>query len=257
MLAKRIIACLDVRDGRVVKGVRFKNHQDRGDIIELARSYSEQGVDELVFYDISASAKGRCVDRAWVRAVAREIKIPFCVAGGIKSEADAAAILASGADKISINSPALNDPKLITRLAHSFGTQCVVVGIDSFKDAWGNLKVFQYTGEESTSRASGRSTLEWVRQVEDLGAGEIVLNMMNQDGLKQGYDLEQLAAVRQVCTLPLIASGGAGRMEHFLEAFACGASGALAASVFHEGMIRIEDLKIFLHQSGVRMRHPL
>ncbi|MDL0110698.1 imidazole glycerol phosphate synthase subunit HisF [Campylobacter felis] len=254
MLTKRIIACLDVKDGRVVKGVQFKNHKDMGDIVELAKFYSQNGIDELVFYDISASARGERVSRKWVREVAKCINIPFCVAGGIKSEADAAELLANGADKISINSPALNDPTLITRLAKDFGTQCVVVGVDSFKDESGNLKVFQYTGDENKSKHSGKNTLEWVKQVQDLGAGEVVLNMMNQDGVKKGYDLEQLKAVREICSVPLIASGGAGEMGHFLEAFELGVDGALAASVFHQRLIDIKELKLFLKENGVSVR---
>lgn len=254
MLTKRIIACLDVKDGRVVKGTQFKNHKDMGDIIELARYYSQNGIDELVFYDIVASARKERISREWVSEVAKNINIPFCVAGGIKSEEDAAELLANGADKISINSPALNDPSLITRLAKSFGVQCVVVGIDSFKDENGNLKVFQYTGDEKTSKHSGKSTLEWVKVVQDLGAGEIVLNMMNQDGVKNGYDLEQLEAVYQICKVPLIASGGAGKMEHFLEAFKLGIDGALAASVFHQKLIDIKELKIYLKNQGLSIR---
>ncbi|HDZ5095140.1 TPA: imidazole glycerol phosphate synthase subunit HisF [Campylobacter jejuni] len=254
MLTKRIIACLDVKDGRVVKGTQFKNHKDMGDIIELARYYSENGIDELVFYDIAASARKERISREWVSEVAKNINIPFCVAGGIKSEEDAAELLANGADKISINSPALNDPSLITRFAKSFGVQCVVVGIDSFKDEYGNLKVFQYTGDEKTSKHSGKSTLEWVKEVQDLGAGEIVLNMMNQDGVKSGYDLEQLQAVYEICKVPLIASGGAGKMEHFLEAFKLGVDGALAASVFHQKLIDIKELKIYLKNQGLSIR---
>ncbi|HDZ5003570.1 imidazole glycerol phosphate synthase subunit HisF [Campylobacter jejuni] len=254
MLTKRIIACLDVKDGRVIKGTQFKNHKDMGDIIELARYYSENGIDELVFYDIAASARKERISREWVSEVAKNINIPFCVAGGIKSEEDAAELLANGADKISINSPALNDPSLITRFAKSFGVQCVVVGIDSFKDENGNLKVFQYTGDEKTSKHSGKSTLEWVKEVQDLGAGEIVLNMMNQDGVKSGYDLEQLQAVYEICKVPLIASGGAGKMEHFLEAFKLGVDGALAASVFHQKLIDIKELKIYLKNQGLSIR---
>ncbi|EGF1229434.1 imidazole glycerol phosphate synthase subunit HisF [Campylobacter jejuni] len=254
MLTKRIITCLDVKDGRVVKGTQFKNHKDMGDIIELARYYSQNGIDELVFYDIVASARKKRISREWVSEVAKNINIPFCIAGGIKSEEDAAELLANGADKISINSPALNDPSLITRLAKSFGVQCVVVGIDSFKDENENLKVFQYTGDEKTSKHSGKSTLEWVKEVQDLGAGEIVLNMMNQDGVKNGYDLEQLEAVYQICKVPLIASGGAGKMEHFLEAFKLGIDGALAASVFHQKLIDIKELKIYLKNQGLSIR---
>ncbi|WP_270978400.1 imidazole glycerol phosphate synthase subunit HisF [Campylobacter helveticus] len=254
MLTKRIIACLDVKDGRVVKGVQFKNHKDMGDIVEFAKFYSQNGIDELVFYDIAASAKKQRVSREWVSKVAKCINIPFCVAGGIKSEEDARELLASGADKISINSPALNDPSLIMRLAKSFGTQCVVVGVDSFKDESGNLKVFKYTGDESKSQHSGKNTLEWIKEAVELGAGEIVLNMMNQDGVKKGYDLEQLKAVREICSVPLIASGGAGEMGHFLEAFELGVDGALAASVFHQRLIDIKELKLFLKENGVSVR---
>ncbi|ENN9469954.1 imidazole glycerol phosphate synthase subunit HisF [Campylobacter upsaliensis] len=254
MLTKRIIACLDVKDGRVVKGVQFKNHKDMGDIVELAKFYSQNGIDELVFYDIAASAKGERINRKWVSEVAKCINIPFCVAGGIKSEADAAELLAYGADKISINSPALNDPTLITRLAKNFGTQCVVVGVDSFKDENGDLKVFQFTGDENKSKHSGKNTLEWIKEAINLGAGEIVLNMMNQDGVKKGYGLEQLCAVRKLCCVPLIASGGAGEMRHFLEAFELGIDGALAASVFHQRLIDIKELKLFLKENGVSVR---
>jgi len=255
MLTKRIIACLDVKDGRVVKGTQFKNHKDMGDIIELARFYSQNGIDELVFYDIAASARKERISRDWVREVAKNISIPFCVAGGIKSEIDAQELLSNGADKISINSPALNNPKLISTLAKKFGTQCVVVGIDSFKDEAGNLKVFQYTGDEKTSKHSGKNTLEWVKEVQDLGAGEIVLNMMNEDGMKKGYDLAQLKLVRAICKIPLIASGGAGMMEHFLKAFEIGVDGALAASIFHQKLVDIKELKIYLkaHQINVRI----
>lgn len=254
MLTKRIIACLDVKDGRVVKGTQFKNHKDMGDIIELAKHYSQNGIDELVFYDITASARKERISRKWVSEVAKNINIPFCVAGGIKSEEDAAELLANGADKISINSPALNNPNLITRLAKSFGVQCVVVGIDSFKDENGNLKVFKYTGDENTSTHSGKSTIEWVKEVQNLGAGEIVLNMMNQDGVKNGYDLEQLVLIKKECKVPLIASGGAGKMEHFLEAFEIGVDGALAASVFHQKIIDIKELKNYLKAKNVGVR---
>ncbi|MCX2683544.1 imidazole glycerol phosphate synthase subunit HisF [Campylobacter sp. MIT 21-1685] len=254
MLTKRIIACLDVKDGRVVKGIQFRNHKDMGGIVELAKLYSSQGIDELVFYDIAASARKERISRAWVNEVAKHISIPFCVAGGIKCEEDAEELLANGADKISINSPALNEPDLITRLAKNFGVQCVVVGIDSFKDENGNLKVFQYTGDENTSKQSGKNTLEWVKEVQERGAGEIVLNMMNQDGMKNGYDLVQLKAVKELCTIPLIASGGAGAKEHFLEVFKLGIDGALAASIFHQKIVDIKELKMYLQKNGVNVR---
>lgn len=254
MLTKRIIACLDVKDGRVVKGVQFKAHEDMGDIVELAEFYSRSGIDELVFYDIVASARKERVSRAWVSEVAKRINIPFCVAGGIKSEADAAELLANGADKISINSPALREPALIERLAKSFGVQCVVVGVDSYKDESGNLKVFAFTGDEKTTQDSGKSTLEWIKQAQELGAGEIVLNMMNEDGMRKGYDLAQLKAVREICKIPLIASGGAGEAKHFLDAFEIGCDGALAASIFHKRLVNVSDLKLYLKENGVSVR---
>lgn len=254
MLTKRIIACLDVKNNRVVKGVQFKNHKDMGDIVELASFYSQQGIDELVFYDIVASATNTRISRAWVSEVAKRINIPFCVAGGIKSEDDARELLANGADKISINSPALKEPKLISNLAKSFGVQCVVVGIDSFKDESGNLRVFAYTGDEKTSRESGKFTLEWVKEVQERGAGEIVLNMMNQDGMRKGYDLAQLKAVREICAIPLIASGGAGEAKHFLDAFNVGVDGALAASIFHQKLVSIKELKGYLKENDVAVR---
>lgn len=247
MLAKRIIPCLDVRDGQVVKGVQFRNHEIIGDIVPLAKRYAEEGADEPVFYDITASSDGRVVDKSWVSRVAEVIDIPFCVAGGIKSLEDAAKILSFGADKISINSPALAEPTLITRLADRFGVQCIVVGIDTWYDAeTGKYHVNQYTGDESRTRVTQWETLDWVQEVQKRGAGEIVLNMMNQDGVRNGYDLEQLKKVREVCHVPLIASGGAGTMEHFLEAFRdADVDGALAASVFHKQIINIGELKAY------------
>lgn len=256
MLAKRIIPCLDVRDGVVVKGVQFKNHEIMGDIVALAKRYADEGADELVFYDITASAEGRRVDRSWIAKIAAVINIPFAVAGGIKSVEDAQEILAYGADKISINSPALSDPSLITRLADRFGVQCVVVGIDTFYNAeLGIYQVKQFTGSEKSTVTTAWQTLDWVARVQELGAGEIVLNMMNNDGMKHGYDIKQLQAVREICHVPLIASGGAGSMEHFYEAFALAdADGALAASVFHKNLIVISELKSFLRGKGIAIR---
>jgi cyclase len=245
MLARRIIPCLDVRDGKVVKGVQFRNHEIIGDIVPLAQKYAQAGADELVFYDITASSDGRVVDKSWVSRIAQVIDIPFCVAGGIKSEADAKEILMMGADKISINSPALKDPQLISRLADYFGQQCVVVGIDSFYDKeTQQYQVYQFTGDESRTQKTKWNTFDWIEEVVRLGAGEIVLNCMNQDGVRQGYDIEQLAKARSVCRVPLIASGGAGTMAHFSEVFkSADVDGALAASVFHKGIINICDLK--------------
>lgn len=256
MLAKRIIPCLDVRDGQVVKGVQFRNHEIIGDIVPLAQRYAEEGADELVFYDITASSDGRVVDKSWVSRVAEVIDIPFCVAGGIKSAADASRILQFGADKVSINSPALADPTLITTLADKFGVQCIVVGIDSYFDAeTGQYQVYQFTGDESRTKATQWQTRDWVEEVQRRGAGEIVLNMMNQDGVRNGYDLKQFNMVRSVCNVPLIASGGAGEMFHFRDAFQqANADGALAASVFHKQIINIGELKQYLKQQQVEIR---
>lgn len=256
MLAKRIIPCLDVRDCVVVKGVQFRNHEIMGSIIDLAKRYADEGADELVFYDITASSDNRRVDKSWVAKVAEVINIPFAVAGGIKSVEDARTILAYGADKISINSPALADPELITRLADKFGVQCIVVGIDTYFNAENNqYQVKQYTGDVSRTVTTTWNTLDWVKEVQKRGAGEIVLNMMNQDGMRKGYDLEQLKKVREICKVPLIASGGAGTMEHFYEAFEIAhTDGALAASVFHKGTIHIPELKNYLRSKGVCIR---
>ena len=243
-----------MRDGAVVKGVQFRNHRIVGDILELAERYCAEGADELVFYDITASPDSRTVDRDWVSNVARVLDIPFCVAGGIKSVADAEDVLNKGADKISINSPALADPGLISELAQRFGSQCVVIGVDS-REENGDWSVYQYTGDPDKTTAAQRRTLDWVREVQDRGAGEIVLNCMNQDGVRKGYDCIQLAAVRAACTLPLIASGGAGAMEHFRSVFEdAHVDGALAASVFHSAEIPIPDLKRFLANSNIDAR---
>jgi len=256
MLAKRIIPCLDVKDGKVVKGVKFRNHEIIGDIVPLAEQYAKAGADELVFYDITASADGRVVDKSWVTRIAQVIDIPFCVAGGIKTEADAQQILKMGADKISINSPALMDPTLISRLADQFGQQCVVVGIDSFfNEETGEYQVYQFTGDETRTQKTSWTTFEWIEKVQSLGAGEIVLNCMNQDGVRKGYDIKQLEQARSVCNVPLIASGGAGEMSHFKEVFQqADVDGALAASVFHKGIIPISELKETLKQNKVEIR---
>jgi len=256
MLAKRIIPCLDVRDGQVVKGVQFRDHEIIGDIVPLAARYAAEGADELVFYDITASSADRIVDKSWVARVAEVIDIPFCVAGGIKSVDEAAEILSFGADKISINSPALADPSLITRLADRFGVQCVVVGIDTwFDEAAGTYHVKQFTGDEARTRSTPWQTADWVKEVQQRGAGEIVLNMMNQDGVRQGYDLAQLKAIREICHVPLIASGGAGTEQHFLDAFVqANVDGALAASVFHKQIINIGQLKQFLKDNQIEVR---
>ncbi|HVN43472.1 MAG TPA: imidazole glycerol phosphate synthase subunit HisF [Steroidobacteraceae bacterium] len=254
MLAKRLIPCLDVRDGQVVKGVRFRDHRVMGEIVELATRYSAEGADELVFYDITASPESRSVDRSWVLRVAEVLDIPFCVAGGIRTVEDAEGVLNSGAEKISVNSPALLEPALIDALAKRFGSQCVVVGIDS-ETVGDDYLVYQFTGDPTRSCSSGRRTLEWVREVQERGAGEIVLNCMASDGVRSGYDVAQLRRVRAACRVPLIASGGAGAPEHFAEVFAeARVDGALAASVFHSGAIAIPDLKRYLRTRQVEVR---
>ena len=234
--------------------MRFRDHEVAGDILQLAARYRDEGADELVLYDITASPQQRLAEPAWVRWVAELLDIPFCVAGGVRSVADAEALLNAGAEKISVNSPALEQPSLIERLARRFGSQCVVVGIDSQRTPAG-YRVWRLTGDAARASDSGRDVLEWVREVQQRGAGEIVLNCMANDGVRSGYDLEQLSAVREVCRVPLIASGGAGTVGHFVDVFAHGhVDGALAASVFHSGAIRIPDLKRELRYAGIPIR---
>ena len=243
-----------MRDGAVVKGVRFRNHRIVGDIIELARRYRDDGADELVFYDITASPDGRSVDRSWVSRVASVLDIPFCVAGGIRSIADAEDVLRKGADKISVNTPALENPELITALARRFGSQCVVVGIDS-RAAENKYEVYQNTGDPERTSAAARDTLAWIVEVQERGAGEVVLNCMNQDGVRDGYDCEQLRRARELCAVPLVASGGAGCREHFLDVFAgTSVDAALAASIFHDNTMTINELKLWLAGAGVHLR---
>ncbi len=234
--------------------MRFRDHRVVGEIMELASRYRDEGADELVFYDITASPEYRSVDRGWVRRVARVLDIPFCVAGGIRSVADAEEVLNAGAEKVSINSPALADPELIGALAKRFGSQCIVVGIDSRLTSDG-YRAFQFTGDPERTRESGRDVLGWVREAQERGAGEIVLNCMGSDGVRRGYDIEQLQAVRQICHVPLVASGGAGAVQHFTDVFRlAGADAALAASVFHTGAIAIPDLKKALSAAGIEVR---
>lgn len=236
--------------------MQFRNHRVVGDIVELARRYCAEGADELVFYDITASPDGRSVDRSWVSRVAREIDIPFCVAGGIRNVASAESVLHRGADKISINTPALDEPALIDDLVERFGSQCVVLGVDS-RSIDQQYRVYQNTGDPGKSAAAGRFTIEWVREAQDRGVGEIVLNCMNQDGVRGGYDCRQLAEVRAACTVPLIASGGAGELQHFADVFKLAeVDGALAASVFHSGAIHIAELKEFLRFEAIETRPP-
>ncbi|MCL1144751.1 imidazole glycerol phosphate synthase subunit HisF [Shewanella marinintestina] len=256
MLAKRIVPCLDVKEGKVVKGVQFRNHEIVGDIVPLAKRYAEEGADELVFYDITASAHDRVIDKSWISRVAEQIDIPFCVAGGIKTIEQAREKLAFGADKISINSPALTDPSLIARLQDEFGRQCIVIGIDSYFDASrDSYLVKQFTGDETATKDTQWFTQDWVEEVQKQGCGEIVLNVMNQDGVRQGYDIKQLSMIRAICDVPLIASGGAGTLEHFKAVFTeANVDAALAASVFHKGIIGIRDLKRYLKNNNIAIR---
>ena len=253
MLTKRIIPCLDVRDGMVVKGIQFKNHRVIGNPIDLASQYSSDNADELVFYDITASADNRTVKYKWINDIAAAINIPFCVAGGINNINIAENILASGADKISINTPAIENANLITELAKRFGSQCVVVGIDSFFNG-SNYQVYAKTGKEESAYQTNLTTHAWVKEAQERGAGEIVLNCMNQDGVKKGYDIDQLSSIREICNVPLIASGGAGCMDDFLQVFnKSNVDGALAASVFHNKEFTVMELKKYLIKS-IRVR---
>jgi cyclase len=255
VLTRRIVACLDVRAGRVVKGVRFRDHVDAGGIEELALKYSEDGADELVFYDIGASPEGRGVDVTWVARVSGLLDVPFCVAGGIASVEQARRVLGEGADKVSVNSPALRRPALVAELAEAFGSQCVVVGIDSERDADGDWRVRRDSGDPARMQALPLRTLDWIARVQELGAGEIVLNCMGVDGVRAGYDLEQLRAARAACALPLVASGGAGAAAHFVEVFEqADVDAALAASIFHSGALAIGALKRELHSRGLAVR---
>jgi len=234
--------------------VRFRDHRVVGDILDLAARYRDAGADEIVFYDITASPEGRRVDRGWVHQVARLLDIPFCVAGGIRSVSDAEEVLSAGADKISINSPALESPSLIDALSARFGSQCVVVGIDSHRTAAG-FRAYQFAGDPQRLREMDRDVLAWVSEVQARGAGEVVLNCMSSDGTRAGYDIAQLSAVRAACQVPLVASGGAGTLDHFATVFLeAGVDAALAASVFHSGQIDIGELKRFLQSAGIPVR---
>jgi cyclase len=234
--------------------VRFKDHRIVGDILELAQRYRSEGADEIVFYDITASPEERSADSDWVRRVAEVLDIPFCVAGGIRSVADAEALLNAGADKISVNSPALENPPLIDELARRFGSQCVVVGIDSFESGRG-YRTWQFSGDPQRAKDGGREVREWVREVQQRGAGEIVLNCMGSDGVRGGFDIAHLSALRKICRIPLVASGGAGSVHHFRDVFMrAGVDAALAASVFHSGEIGIGALKRELKAAGIPVR---
>lgn len=250
MLAKRIIPCLDVKDGRVVKGVNFVNLRDAGDPVEQAIVYDQEGADELVFLDITASHEARKTTLDMVRKVADSIFIPFCVGGGIRTIEDIRDTLLAGADKISINSAAVRNPDLINQGAWAFGSQCIVVAIDP-KNIDGKWVVHINGGRIPTEHEA----VDWAREVEDRGAGEILLTSMDRDGTKTGYDLELTEAIAQAVSIPVIASGGAGSKEHFLQALTTGrADAALAASLFHYQELRIRDLRDYLRSNGVMVR---
>ncbi|WP_395648257.1 imidazole glycerol phosphate synthase subunit HisF [Terricaulis sp.] len=254
MPSKRIIACLDVKHGRVVKGVRFRGHVDAGDPVERAARYRDEGADEIVIYDITASAERRTIDYAWLAGIARVLDIPLSVAGGIRSLAQAIACLEHGADKVSINSPALERPELISEIAEVAGSQCVVVGVDS-RTVDAEWRVFQYTGAEDTVRRTSRATLDWIVEAQERGAGEIVLNCMDSDGVRSGFDVPQIAAARSRLRIPLVASGGAGTPAHFVEVFRdADVSGALAAGIFHAGVVTVGDVKRALRAAGMEVR---
>ena len=254
MITKRIIPCLDVKGNKVVKGIRFKNHQIVGSIVDLAKKYSSDGADELVFYDISASTKDTIVNKDWVSKIADVVNIPFCVAGGIKSLDDAKTILNLGADKISINTPALDNPQLIKSLSNEFGSQCIVIGMDiKLMDGQGFL--FAKTGSEKTAYATNIKAIDWLTQVQDLGAGEVVINAMGQDGVKDGYDIELLKSLEERCFVPMIASGGAGGPRHFIDVFKeTNVDGALAASIFHKNEFTVLEIKEALINANINIR---
>lgn len=250
MLAKRIIPCLDVDKGRVVKGVRFVGLRDAGDPVEIAKRYEEEGADELVFLDITASSEGREIMIEVVKRVAETVFMPFTVGGGVRSAEDVRKLLEAGADKVSINTAAVKNPQLIKECAYLFGSQCIVVAIDAKKSA-GGWEVYINGGRTPT----GIDAITWARRVESLGAGEILLTSMDRDGTKEGYDIELCKAVSEAVNVPVIASGGAGEKEHFLEVFRRGGvDAALAASLFHFRQLSIPHLKSFLLSEGIPVR---
>jgi len=250
MLTKRIIPCLDVDHGRVVKGKKFKDIQDVADPVDLGRYYSDQGADELVFYDITASYEDRDIFIHIVEKVAEAIRIPFTIGGGISKVEDFRKVLMAGADKVSVNSSAVKNPQLIREAALRFGAQCVVLSIDAKRNNRGSWDVYVKGGRENT----GIDAIEWAKQGQDLGAGEICINSIDTDGVKKGYDLELNRKLSSLLTIPIIASGGAGKMEDFAEVLKVGADAALAASVFHYKEIPIVDLKNYLHNQQIPVR---
>jgi cyclase len=250
MLSKRIIACLDVRDGQVVKGINFEGLRDAGDPAALARRYNVEGIDEIVILDVTATIEARQARAQTISSVAREIFLPLCVGGGIRTEADAAAAIDAGADKVSLNTAALLDPPLITTLASRYGSQAVIVAIDA-KRQDDRYAVYVRSGQAETSR----DAVEWAREAVDRGAGEILLTSIDRDGTKAGFDCPLTSAVSSAVSIPVIASGGAGTFDHFAEVFSTGrADAALAASIFHFKEHSVEALKDFLHARGIQVR---
>lgn len=251
MLAKRIIPCLDVHEGRVVKGTNFVNLRDAGDPVELASLYDREGADELVFLDISASAEGRETMIEVVRRTAEQVFIPFTIGGGLRTIEDIRRILRAGADKVSLNTSAVQNPRLIEEGAYAFGSQCIVVAVDARARAQGGWEVYIHGGRTPT----GKDVLEWVQEAERLGAGEILLTSMDRDGTKSGYDLELTRAVSRAVSLPVIASGGVGNLEHMAEGLSTGeADAVLAASIFHYREYSIEEAKDYLEARGIPVR---
>ena len=250
MLAKRIVPCLDVDKGRVVKGKKFHDIKDVDDPIKLASYYSEQGADELVFYDITASSEERELFIELVENLSEHITIPLTIGGGISKVEDFRRVLLAGADKVSVNSAAVKNPEMISEASKRFGSQCVVISVDAKRDGKGSWEVYIKGGRENTHI----DAIEWAVRAEKLGAGEICINSIDSDGVKDGFDLELIRVLNDKLTIPIIASGGAGNMEHFSEVLNCGADAALAASVFHYGEIKISDLKEYLYKENIKVR---
>ena len=257
MLTKRIIPCLDVKGGRVVKGVHFLDHRDAGDPVEMAAFYDREGADELVFYDIAASAEGRAIMREVVARVAEQVFIPLTVGGGLRTVGDMRQMLQAGADKVSINTAAVECPDLIRQGAEHFGSQCIVLGLDALRVPGSSPQRWEVrirTGHGG-GRATGLDAIEWAAQAVELGAGEVVANSIDADGTQEGYDLELLCALSDSVTVPVVASGGAGNLQHLYEAVEAGkADAVLAASIFHYGLHRIGDAKEYLAKKGVPVR---
>jgi len=249
MLTVRIIPCLDVADGRVVKGVQFQNLRDEGDPAELAGAYQNQGADEVVMLDVSATPEGRKTRAETVAAIRERLSIPLTVGGGVRSISDAEGLLSAGADKVAVNTAAVRNPPIVGELAERFGSQCTVISVDAKRsgDSW---ETVVHSGQEET----GRDAIEWVEEVAERGAGEILLTSWDRDGTRSGYDVALLERAAEVADVPIIASGGAAGPEHFIEAFDAGADAVLAASIFHEGDWRVDDLKEKLEEAGLEVR---